>query len=223
MALKQSKLQQIPQRNKDLTFGYSRECGISNKKTIPDMIKYLCLIYLNETYETIDANYTHRNININGNVITCNSHTAINCYLENIVNKLAHIWTFKCHQRSSLDLIGIRKCKDITPRLNGYFDGLTFGTAQSIKGRCGGYGFKVDGLLTNPDNPRQWGGYCQYKCINGDIIAMKLDFNDLSLSFKINDGNFDKAFDIQYNDYRAVITMTSQHSCYELISYHKVY
>ena len=48
MSLKQSELQKIPQRNKDLGFGFAKRNENANRSTIPEMIKYLCLIYLNQ-------------------------------------------------------------------------------------------------------------------------------------------------------------------------------
>ena len=100
MALKQCKLQQIPQRNKDLTFGYVKEYEKKNKHEIPNMIAYLCLIYWNGNKDTFDPENKHPSIKINGNSVELrNSDTprlsrVYNCYLENIVNKGTNIYSF---------------------------------------------------------------------------------------------------------------------------------
>ena len=99
MALKPSKLNQIPQRNKDLAFGYVKECEISHNSSIPKMIKYLCLIYLNQNKDEFDSNNTHKDLTINGqsiirskelDICDCNS-----CLLVNEVNTGINIWTFQ--------------------------------------------------------------------------------------------------------------------------------
>ena len=113
MALKQSNLQQIPQRNKDVAFGYVKECEKKNKQVIPSMIKYLCLIYFNQTKDQFDIKNTHSKIKVDGNCIKIGpnrdaSDVTYNSYLENIVNKGIHIWRFKCNKSYDVDQIGIR-------------------------------------------------------------------------------------------------------------------
>ncbi len=49
MAVNKTKLNSIPQRNKDVVFGFAREEETKcNNINIPEMIKYLCLLYLNQ-------------------------------------------------------------------------------------------------------------------------------------------------------------------------------
>ena len=69
MAFKASKLKQIPQRNKDLTFGYLRENEETNKSNYPQLIKYLVLIYSNAV-DGFDPNATHPLLEINELSIT---------------------------------------------------------------------------------------------------------------------------------------------------------
>ena len=69
MALKQSSLSQIPQRNKDLAFGYVHEKEKENKISVPDMIKYLCLVYLNQNKDEFDGNLCDKKIEITGDSI----------------------------------------------------------------------------------------------------------------------------------------------------------
>ena len=55
MSVEQSKLQQTPQRNKDLAFRYVRECEEKNKRkiSIPEMVTYLCLTYVNQIEDNL--------------------------------------------------------------------------------------------------------------------------------------------------------------------------
>ena len=58
---------------------------------------------------------------------------------------------------------------------------------------------------------------------------MKVDFNNLSLSYKINQIDYGKAFYIKYGEYRAAIGLFAlprrdgSNSCYNLISYQQIY
>ena len=63
VALKQNKLEEIRKRNKDFAFGYNKECETKNKTVIPNMIKYLCLIYLNTNKDRFDPNFIHSDVN----------------------------------------------------------------------------------------------------------------------------------------------------------------
>ena len=223
MALKQSKLQQIPQRNKDLAFQYVKDCEKKNKNIVPDMIKYLCLIYFNQNKDTFDAKNTHQNIKIKGNSVEKRNGAImeedVNSYLENIVSKGIHIWTFKCDKVYTLDMIGIRNVDDEEPRLDGYFDASSEDGTKVI-----GHGFVMDGSCTDQDNATKVGWKYGQTCRNNDTVAMTLNFNDLSLSFKINDNDYGKAFDIKQGSYRAVIGFCcySDDHHYTLTSYQHI-
>ena len=60
------------------------------------------------------------------------------------------------------------------------------------------------------------------ECNDGDVLEMTLDFNDLSLAFKMNDEDCGKAFNIENGEYHVAIT-AFQKLKIELISYQKVY
>ena len=216
MALKRSKLQQIPQRNKDLAFGYVKQNENANKSTIPDMIKYLCLIYLNQNKDEFDAENTNGNIKINGNTVIGSGWNAMCTYLRNIVSDGVHVWRFKFGFETNYyvgDMIGIIS-NDEELTLYSYFNGSGSGSDA--------YGFAVAGRLTN----RQGKEYGR-KCKINDIIEMQVDFNELTLSYKINQTDYGKAFDIKPGEYRAAITLYlfsgSEKNCYTLMSYQHIY
>ena len=126
MSHKQSNLEQIPQRNKDLTFGYFRENDKQNKLLTPDVIKYLCLIYVNQNKDKFDPKNTNDMIKINdaNNSITndVNAIGKVNSYLENNVKTGVHIWTFQFQTDEervydSDGMIGIRRVETINKQL----------------------------------------------------------------------------------------------------------
>ena len=205
MALKQSNLQQIPQRNKDLTFGYVKECEKRNKSIIPSMIKYLCLIYFNQNKDEFDIKYTHSEIKINGKSIEFDGESAeryekYNSYLQNIVSNGTQIWRFRCDRAYFVDRIGIRNVDTDKLRLKGYFE------AALDEKTVVGYGLQLSKQLTNAQYADESGPEYGQICNDGDVIEMHLDFENLILRFRINECDYGKALiDIKPGKYRAVI------------------
>ena len=285
MAFKQSKLQQIPQRNKDATFGYVKECEKRNKNIIPDMIKYLCLVYFNQNKDRFDIKHTHRKLlEVNGNSVMRNVYTHVSCminsYLANIAGKGTHIWKFRGYLPSYDDQIGIRSIESESLPLDGFFhtninhssvvgyafvlsgylthaedDGDVIKSARqeliALTGKdngCPGHGSqqlhvkvrsnvktraKRVSLICSKCNDAEVSTmevpHLKYgeDCKENDIIEMKLDFNDLSLSYKVKGIDYGKAFDIKQGQYKAVIGFLDDWSSQddrnvELISYQHI-
>ena len=221
MALKHSKLQQIPQRNKDLAFGYVNKSEKANKSTIPSMIKYLCLVYLNQNKDEFDEENTHKDIKIDGNTVKALK-CGIKCtYLRNLVSTGVHQWRFKCGCTTEYplgDIIGIIRINDKSLPLDVYFD--------CAKKRISAYAFGVAGKVVGDGIESTHGNIYGGKCEINDIIEMTLDFNELTLSYKINQIDYGKAFDIIPGEYRAAMTFFPTYppnSCYTLISYQHIY
>ena len=70
MAFKPSLIKQISQCNKDLTFGYLKEHEKALKINLPQLIKYIILLYSNAKDE-FDPENTHELLEIIGNIISC--------------------------------------------------------------------------------------------------------------------------------------------------------
>ena len=200
MALKQSQLQQIPLRNKDLTFGYVNECEKKNKQTIPSMIKYLCLVFFNQNKDGFDIKHTHSEIKIDGNHVRMIDEEDIppeteakmmNSYLENIVSDGIHIWKFKCKKSGYYDKIGIRNIESESLPLEDKFYVAISGHSFQAYEFAGDYFSDADDkIIEQPEN--------------NDIVEMKLDFNELSLKLFIEGVHFDEC-DIKHGHYRAAI------------------
>ena len=218
MALKQSKLNKIPQRNKDLAFGYAKECEKEQKFTIPSMIKYLCLIYLHQSKDTFDPFNTHKEITIDGDTIsTTSKNSVLTSLLENMVNLGVHIWRFKCMAIwACKDCIGITKSMKLKDGMS-YLD---YDGEEQV-----GYLFSAMGKVTNQHDSHNWGDEYGEKWGVGDVIEMKADFIKLELSFKVNKIDCGKAFDIHGGNYKATITMNTHYlkQAYQLISYQHTY
>eukprot|EP01084_Bolivina_argentea_P066714 121630_1 len=215
MALMKSKLNTVPQRNKAVAFGFCREEEIkwNDSSNIPQLIKYLCLLYLNQNKDEFDINNCHKDLKINDNYIKTDSNFR-SCFLKNIVNKRKYIWKFQVNGSVFLGpcLIGIYNTKFEIINFDHFFDG-GFGTIST------GYGLRLDGILTNPENSSIWGKQTELKCQCGDIIEMILDFNDLTLCFKIN--NKQCTVKIENGEYKAALTLCS--GSFTLLSYQELY
>lgn len=222
MAFKLSDLEQIPQRNKDLTFGYFKECRkVININQIPLMIEHLCLIYMNQNKDGFDTKETNSKMNIfDGNCIEVKKFPrmnielktmTVNSYLENIAENGIHIWRIKCKQMGvSSGMFGIRNIEISTLRQYGDFDEIS----NAKKASVGGYSVYLAGLkkeITN--NGCEWknGGLPKEfakGCVTNDIIEMTVNFRTLSLYYKINNDDYGKAFDIKQGRYRAVVGLS---------------
>ena len=92
------------------------------------MIKYLCLIYLNDNKDAFDSQNTHKDIVIDGNYIKfvrrdLNNfrHQKSSTFLSNVVNSGVNIWKFRCNKYIH-DLVGIRKVEQELVALTRWFD-----------------------------------------------------------------------------------------------------
>ena len=228
MALKPSKLEKIPQRNKDITFGYVNQCekDMVHNGIIPRMIKYLCLIYFNQNKDEFDDEKTNAIIIIKENSIELPKMESrskgiyVNSYLTNIASEGIHVWKFKGTAINWSDRIGIMNIDIGTFKLKGDFD------------EFGGYAFRMGGVLNdwqeckNGDiahktlNLKDYG----HECKNGDIIQMTINLKDLTLNYKINNKDCGKAFDINKGRYKAAISFdyNGQSCILELISYQHI-
>ena len=235
MALKKSKLSQIPPRNKDLAFGYVREPEKMNNMLVPEMIKYLCLIYFNPT-DVFDPDQCDEKIEINGDSIIGprNYDKLQTVYLKNVVSSGVHEWKFE-YKGDNIepanggfwipDMIGIFNMdyKHLMIRNeNHYFDNYW----KDGKNISRGFGLASNAKLTNAECPELWGKEYGHKWRKGDTIVMKLDFNSETLIFTINDNNYGDAFQIDATkQWKAAITFGQQKTQCEikLISYQKFY
>ena len=218
LALKASELQKIPQRNKDLIFGYAKECEKEHQYTIPSMIKYLCLVYLNQNKDGFDFQKKHFTLRIDKGCITCCGRVCLgSSLLQNTVDSGINIWTFKVQNEFQGIRIGIQR-HDAEFRGNTWFD-------EGLNQECIGYGFMGGGYGPTPRSCTNHGIIYGPKWIENDIIEMKFDCTKWTLLYKINDVDYGKVFNIEQNKYRAAITFDffSVGASVTLISYQHIF
>ena len=224
MALKASKLKQIPQRNKDLAFGYLRENENKNKSTYPQLIKYITLVY-SSAHDQFDPNATHESLEIDGNSIVSKELKYKFCasYLKNVVSANVHVWKFRfnrCTDDShthSVSNIGAWKTTSGDTNVSRYI------SDTNKNGICSGYVISMEGEKTNIENVYLWSKERFSKVKNGDIIEMKLDLERLILKFKINDEIVAEFDNIEKTSYRAAVTADVRGDGFTLLSYQDIY
>ena len=226
MALRR-KLNQIPQKNKDLAFGYLRENEKKHKANYHQLIKYLVLLYSNQQ-DQFDLNATTADGVIINTVDGTNRFIDIrlkgqfnyNSYLKNIVSEGIHIWKIRWDGNNDCSQIGIWKTKSGEPVIDQkYIDDTT-----NDGSTCTGYVIDMNGAKTNPSNVSRW-GYDDYhdECLwRGDIIEMTLDLNVNTLVFKC--GHHEVQFnEIEHTSYRAAITTFERGDGFTILSYQDIY
>eukprot|EP00483_Globobulimina_turgida_P011646 UN11668 len=129
----------------------------------------------------------------------------INIYLDNVVSQGTSIWKFQCI--SDLEsYIGIHNTK-FEESFCRLFD------ATKDESISTGYALGTFGNLTNPKNPVAWcRSYTTYDpdwIAKDDVISMTLDMDSRTLSYKINDFDYGKAFDVKHAKYTAAVALDS--------------
>ena len=194
MALSKTNLQQIPQRIKDLAFGYVKESEQDNYQVIPTMVKYLCLVYLrsyNKDTIAIDQGINYNKIKMKDDCISNTSDEKIDCYLQNIACNGIHIWSFQCKTLDIRDYIGIATIDMDSKKAY----------ALQLKGIIKGFGIKKEAV----------------RCMRTDIVKMTLNMHDLTLSYSIEGTDFG-ANHIKLGKYRALIRINNN-GRYKLLNY----
>ena len=226
MAFKPRALKEISQRKKDLIFGYIKEVYENENGHIPNMINYLALVYFHVNNDLFDAYNTNWTLEIEKDCIKqpykeLLDPSSMNTYLTNIASIGTHIWRFENNNTitNDADMIGIKNIENEL-RLTGYFDG---------KGASDGYSLFMGGLIRKQNEKNDswkeeletWGNGHITK---GTIVEMKLDFNHLELSFKVEwkkyEPSIGKAYNIKKGAYRAAIGVHGDgNKCITLLSY----
>ena len=224
-------IQRIPQSIKDLVSGFIRD---STKELINDDIISICLLFADPNKDDFNQQLSHHKLTIDNNESIMKlsdgyiARSTYNGYLNNIVSKGKHYWRFKCidlkcNQYAMRSLIGIFNTKYEHKDTSWY--GFVCTEDDSIQ-ICTGYAITTDGyswMVTDE-------GKLQSKTLKlprsgiekDDIIEIKLDLIELTLSFIINGwdrGNKNKVFDIKHGEYRAALTMGVKGDAFQLVTY----
>ena len=208
-----TKLKKIRMKTKYTVYGFIRR--MEKELEIPSgIIDLFILFYGNGSDEWDPQLIPTENIELDKEkqIVTTLTAGSINVYMKRIVEYGYHEWKMKVkYGRSDTNsgysvggelMIGLwRVQKDKKPPQSTYY---TDGKEQ-------GYGFHVtSGQLI--DHEYGYGTLKKYgEKVTDGIIDMILDFNRLSLSFKIDGKDYGKAFDITQDKYRAAIYFNNYH------------
>ena len=162
------------------------------------MIRHLALFYYHLNNDSFDYARTNWLLEIGNDFIKQEirllDSSSVNSYLKNI-----EYWRFnnKSECTNDADMIGIKNIESEL-RLRGFFDS---------NGESDGYALFFGGFVCKQnENDNGWSRWGDGRIIMDAIIEMKLYFNDLSLSFKIdNKTSIGKAHNIKKGSYRAAV------------------
>ena len=204
------KLREIDQTRKDTVTGYIRGDESLKDKQIPRAIIYICILFYGEGADQFDPRWK-------GNAMTLSNDnrrveykgvTYQSVYGKKIVHSGYHEWKFKLIKMSGSDCaIGLWRCSENTdPPINLWF----------CKGHNQGYAVRYDGLKNKGHN----GGFGEKFCAaykTADVIEMFVDFDQLSLCWKVNGKSYGKSHDITQDKYRLAIYMYSVEKIVEIM------
>lgn len=209
------RIKSIHRNNKLLVFGFIREHDKVTNQNTPQLANYLCLLFMVETDDqwSTDSKCKHHSIKINGKTAKrMTEYGYKSAYLSNRVSSGIHIWTFKYVNIGYYDKIGIHSTTD---KLTVGFDLDSGHDAYAFA--FGGGSLKEREILRYGSG----GGIAGYYNRNGDIIEMTLNFNQLSLSYRVNEVYcFRKS--IKKGTYVAGMTFSDKDVEVELMSYQRV-
>ena len=238
MALKQSKLQQIPQRNKDLAFGYVHDHERNHKNVIPYLVTHSCLGYINQDKDKIIslstnnvskdellkiADWNEKGVQFKKTGIDYVIDEEL--ILENRVCDSINEWKFKINAKGcSMDTIGIKTIRNASSCIPAI--------SYSILLNNNGLWRRTQGD-TPSKQMRQSFFDCDQEKLNitkGDTITMRLNCNDWTLEFQVNENGFSRVFQecgIEKSPYSARIGLCHCNNGakfdYELISFQNFY
>ena len=242
----------IPQRNKDLVFGYCHEHERKHKLFNPHVINELCLGFFNPNKDNFDKASTHNSdaaIEIQPQLVKANvdaipdfpsdqMNTIV--HLANEVHHGQHEWKFKikcdANPKQSKGFVGIKRSDDEDGWGYGWVIDTRWNVAltdQLIKKRrdpelsCA---FKKDYYKFAVSEKN----YEKMRVANGDIVKMKYNGETRDIYFAVNDGEWChkiKGKYIEKGKYKAILgikgstwAFNRNHKCeYELLSYQMTY
>ena len=177
-------------------------------RNIPLIINHFCMKYYHESKDRFDPHLHGRDVAIisdnRAQIKLGGSQSSM--FLSNIVNTGYHEWRFKLtkkHFRFASEYFGIWN-----NRINAkqYLDRLCYPILGDTNENKRAYGLNATFGELRGDPNRYHERYS--KEINtGDIIDMCLDLNINELSYRINDTDYGKAFDIDAGEWRACVCL----------------
>ena len=215
MTLNLQSINKIRPERKKTIYGYIRE---QFGNDTPNGVILVCLLFYGNKFDKWDKENKALEVEIDeNNIVTHLSYeTATTTFLTEEVDSDIHSWKFKVvkctNHRYGTMRIGIW---DVSknggkPPFNEPFNSFyKFGLNEFQ-----GYAYYTSNGKKNIFNIyEEWGE----KCLEGTIVDMKVDFNELSLSFMINGKDYGKAYDIKPGKYRAAVYLYFEGDAFQFI------
>lgn len=216
-----SRLQRMPQKKRYTVCGFVRnEMAASSEYEIPSTIFDLCLLFYIFENDKWDLNNIGSKMEISDDktiITTTESGGFSTTFLERIMEYGIHEWKFKiieCQRWAGYVVIGIwrlNKENDIPPTDTFFTDKNRFTNKF--------YSFDITQGSINQWN-HQFGRPVKYgwKCKKDSIIEMILDFQSLSLKFKIDGIDCGQSHSIESGQYKAAVSMFNPYDSIQLLS-----
>ena len=214
----------IPQRQKDLIYGYIRKIQAIFPKdntyyNIPDSVNYICALFyhLKDKWDPKYIGANHKLSN-DGYSLTIGGGASSSYGTVIVKSPEVYRWKFKIHKAPANShwnlVLGVWKIKSADkPVTDTHFTNST-----NNKGTFE-WGYAVDlsyGNLIEVQGSYSNGPEYGSRCKDGDVVEMVLDLKKFTLGYKINDNDFGPAFkEIEDTEYR-VACSSEWHNKHEI-------
>lgn len=206
-------IKKIRQSRKDAVFGYIRNDKTLKGIQIPKGIILICIVFLGNSTDEFDPKWKGKTMTLSNDNRRVEYEVGgqQNIYCKRVIESGYHRWRFKIvetSETSSHFIIGIWRCsEDKDPPLDNWF----------TQGKDQGYGYTIDGGKKTRTSDGCTSEYYGVRVKSGDIVEMIADFDELSLSYKVNDEPCGKSHDITQDKYRAAIFMSWKERIVEIV------
>ena len=183
-----------------IIYGYIRKYSDND---LPLDIMGICVSYFSGDPDEWDPIWINVYVKLKGKSIINKGLSKTTSFCKRIVECGHHEWKFKIKNISGEMIFGIWKVYQTA--IPAFISGENF-----MYTRSGNYGFSArNGKISESYGYYDGYKYKQYakKCEKGAIIEMILDFNQLTLNFKINGKDYGVSHYIQKGQYRAAVYM----------------
>eukprot|EP01084_Bolivina_argentea_P049188 90499_1 len=165
----------------------------------------MATIDINDSWDTTDAQSVHKRT-YNSSKVTCGYGGYSAAYMQTVASDGVHEWVFYLHNVNAN---------------NGGTETAAIGIVPTDSAKDKAYPkFLNNGAFMTRQGKLYGGDAFLNSCSNGDTIYMKINFNEKSLSYAVNERNYKKACDIDISkQYIAAVRVALKDSCIEYIKH----
>ena len=206
-------LHKIPQSRKDTVSGYIRRNKSSTHQQIPQGVVFICILFYGTDCDEFDPKWKGKTMILskNNRCVDYQPTGPQNIYGKKIIDSGYHEWKFKIIKSGSegpFFMIGLWRCSTKkNPPTTGFF----------TRGQDQGYGYSVGTAAKSRCSDGCTMDSFGVKVNDGDIVEMMVDFDQLSLCWKVNGESYGKSHDITKDKYRAAVFIGLERRIVEII------